>query len=103
MLQCVDDYFADNDSLGFFLAEKCIFQTGAFVRGKDLYQAYIKYCNEIEQPHHLSDRQFYENIEGRKSKGIITKRTNIGKWFKGIGLKGFPAAVPSELSEELAS
>lgn len=96
----VNDYFVDNDAVGPLIAEHCIFGERLSIRGKDLFQIYLNHCAQVREQNPMSDRQFYENIERRKLKGVVAVKTRYGKWFKGMGVRGVqPSAPPSDGEE----
>lgn len=83
--RATDDYRADSDIIGGFLADCCIINPLARAKTADLYGEYQKWCSENrEEP--IKIRAFGSALEER---GL--KRTRIGhkadKGFQGIGFK----------------
>jgi P4 family phage/plasmid primase-like protien len=75
-------YRADEDALGDFLAEKCIFQPGERTQSKVLYEAYLGHCQETGQKE-ISQKSFSATLEER---GFQKERTSAGVFWKEIAL-----------------
>jgi putative DNA primase/helicase len=77
-------YRLEMDSIGDFLAEKCVFAPDATVSLSDLYQKYKWWCQGSGE-RYLGKIEFNKRVEGRN--GAYHKRAarNVDTWF-GIGL-----------------
>lgn len=83
IIEAVEGYKTDQDTIGPFLDDRCTFNTWDSVRGADLYAAYVRHC-KARGTFPKSDKIFYDSIAARP--GVSAERNRNGKFFTGIGL-----------------
>lgn len=81
--QAVDDYRADQDVIGQFLAERCITQPDVWAFADDLYRTYRQWAEDSGE-HAITQRRFGAALTER---GL--ERYRSGKWrWRGIAIAG---------------
>lgn len=82
-----ENFFIDQDGLAGFKDRICVTGPGTLVTAKALFEAYIEDCKDegIEEKYRLGQRRFYDRIEALEM--VESKHNNLGRYFKGIGLK----------------
>lgn len=87
------DYFAEQDVLGEFIADKCELTAGAWTSTVELFNAYRIWC-ELRNENPGEQRGFSDDLAERQ--GLERKRTSRGRGFVGITLRrqGSAAVVP---------
>jgi P4 family phage/plasmid primase-like protien len=84
-------YRDEQDVLGSFITDCCVVNPNAKVSAKDLYRAYVNWCEDCGE-HALAQRNFGTRLSER---GFLRKTGTGGySWWHGIGLK---AKVLAEL------
>ena len=86
VLAATEDYQAEMDVLGNFIADCCIKAPGASTTAKELYKSYVDWAEANKEKRPLTQREFGMSLTER---GFKRTRGTGGKiiWF-GIGLKG---------------
>jgi putative DNA primase/helicase len=84
------DYFGEMDPLKGFTEERCEFAEHGLTLRKQLYNEYIKYCEDegIQKKYHLSKRRFSGLIKSRGAKETNKQNHAGDRYWKGITLKG---------------
>jgi len=98
VLSATQEYKAEQDILGTFLDDSCIFDPNGRVGATQLYEAYQSWCGKNGESH-CSQRQFGQVMTER---GFQRQRSN-GTWYVGVQLNNpqpvsFPFA-PSSLGQ----
>lgn len=75
-------YRADSDTLGRFVSERCMVNPNAHVKARDLYSAYVQWCNSGGE-HAVTEKDFAKSMEVR---GQAKARSKTGQIYRGIGL-----------------
>jgi putative DNA primase/helicase len=76
-------YRDEQDVLGSFISDCCVVQPWAKVSARDLYRAYMKWCEENGE-HPLAQRNFGMRLAER---GFLSKKGTAGRYFwESIGL-----------------
>lgn len=83
VIQATDNYRADSDELGDFLAAKCGMDPSAQAPASAFYVAYKAWC-ETSGGDALSARRFGSMVAERA--GVTKKRTNAGNVYVGVRL-----------------
>jgi putative DNA primase/helicase len=79
-------YFADNDRLGPFFAERCIFAGANRVSRAALRAAYVEWC-EHEGEHPINPREFGELLRQRgATDGNVRTGNAVARGWHGVGL-----------------
>lgn len=81
----VEDLRQDSDSIHAFIAKRCILSEDEKVLKSDLYEAYVRFCNDMGREAHKK-QGFMRNIRSQGIKEIRDSKTREYCW-KGIGLK----------------
>lgn len=81
----VEDLRQDSDSIHAFIAKKCVLGEGQRIPKNDLYEAYVRFCNDVGREAHKK-QGFMRNI---RSQGVTEVRDSKSREYcwKGIGLK----------------
>jgi len=83
VLSATDEYRGEMDVIGNFLKERCIEQKEASIRIRELYKAYVDWCDENNE-HAVSERFLSMRI---KELGFEQIRTAEARYWAGLGLK----------------
>lgn len=81
--QATEDYRADSDELGDFLASRCLIDPTAQTAASALYDAYKAWC-ETNGGDAVSAKRFGSMVAERP--GVAKKRTNTGNMYVGVRL-----------------
>jgi putative DNA primase/helicase len=85
----VSSYRSDMDSLQRFLDERCVIEADAILAKKDLYDAYVLWC-ELEGDGPMTKSLF---AQGLKEHGFREKRTSTARQWSGLRLVKLADAV----------
>jgi putative DNA primase/helicase len=87
VLSATEEYLEGEDALGRWIADRCVMRSNATVFSKDLYQDWIKWCQETGEKAGLgySQKRFSQAL---KTRGLtIWRDTASGlRGFRGIEL-----------------
>jgi len=83
ILQAVEDYRAESDTLGAFLEEKCERKIGARCQSSVLYKKYREHC-EATSDRYMPNKDFPHELEKR---GIKRVKSHGAMYFQGIEVK----------------
>jgi putative DNA primase/helicase len=83
VLMATDEYRREMDVIGNFLKEKCIQQKDASIRIRELYKAYVEWCDEYHE-HAVNERFFSLQI---KELGFKQARTAEARYWVGLALR----------------
>jgi putative DNA primase/helicase len=75
------DYRAEQDTLGDFIAERCVIGSEYRARAGALYKTYREWCDESGE-HPQTQRRFGQRMTERG----YQRFTNNGVWYHGLGL-----------------
>jgi putative DNA primase/helicase len=95
-------YRVEMDSIGTFLADRCMEGEKLVSYAADLYAAYVQWCNESGE-HALSQKRLGTTLAER---GYVSTRCSYSdrKMWRGIGLKAASTAkTPNDRSEVVSS
>lgn len=82
-----DEYRADSDVLGQFIAECCVLKPSAVANAQELYEAYAAWCIANGHKYVMPTNTFGGRL---KSRGLEVKHTKFGNVRRGIGLVTSP-------------
>jgi putative DNA primase/helicase len=82
VLAATDEYRNEMDVIGNFIKERCIQSVNFVIRIRELYKAYVDWCDENNE-HAVSERFFSGRI---KDMGFTQTRTADSRFWSGIGL-----------------
>jgi putative DNA primase/helicase len=77
------EYRDESDQVGRFVSEQCLIGERFTVSGKNLYQAYVHFCQQ-QGERYLANNLFAAQIAKR---GFEKKRTGKGNLYSGLGLR----------------
>jgi putative DNA primase/helicase len=80
-----DEYFEDQDDVGAWLEERCVFDGKTFTSSRDLYSSLLIYCRSIGRS---AGTKSALGIRLKKDKRLTKSRTNTARGFTGIKLRG---------------
>ena len=83
VLLATDEYRGEMDVIGNFLKERCVQKKELKIRVRELYKAYIGWCDENNE-HAVSERFFTMRL---KEIGFEQTRTAEARFWSGIGLR----------------
>jgi len=86
ILDAVNEYKREQDALGDFLAEHCLFGRGLTTTKKELWQAYRQWAADSDEEAYETQRKFNEEIGGHPGTKSARGNANVSIW-RGIGLK----------------
>jgi putative DNA primase/helicase len=86
VLRATDNYRAEMDVLGQFLAECCLRRADVSVTVAALYDAYVRWCKETGDPHPMRKNELTIRIQERNLAGVEQRRTHSGRCWMGLGL-----------------
>lgn len=78
-----DEYRADSDVLGRFIADDCYLNPHATAGARQLYTAYCSWVTLNHEPNAMSEKDFGDALTKR---GLVAKKRNTGKTWIGVGL-----------------
>jgi putative DNA primase/helicase len=82
VLNATDEYRGEMDVIGNFLKERCVQKKELMIRIRELYKAYVEWCDENNE-HAVSERFFTMRL---KEMGFEQARTAEARFWAGIGL-----------------
>lgn len=83
VVQATTEYREEQDAMGDFYSDCCVFTDGAQASAKELYEAYQKWAEESQEKP-MSKRGFGLKL---KQRGLQQDRTGSKRSWRGIGLK----------------
>lgn len=79
----VENLREDSDSIHAFISKCCVFKEESVISKNDLYEAYVRFCNEVGREAHKK-QNFMRNI---RAQGVSEARNSKREYcWKGIGL-----------------
>lgn len=90
-----DEYRAESDVIGQFLADCCKLEQGQVAQANELYRAYQGWCGANGVKYVLAQNVFGGKL---KTKGLESARNKSGNVWRGIGVVFVPTPDRSEFS-----
>ena len=84
IIKATDEYRAEMDVIGNFIKERCSQGSGFTIKARELFKCYQDWCDDHNE-HAVSERFLGLRL---KELGLDQKRSNDGRYWQGIQLKG---------------